>query len=106
MMIASMDNSVRVVILNACLSAKAAKALAGSSVDFAIGMDNTVGDRAAFDFAYQFYSSLGNGRPILSAFTQAKISIGIHTDNEIDKKNPQLFSRKGCDPKTTFLKDL
>ena len=44
-------------------------------VDVAIGMNTSIGDEAALVFASQFYSSIGFGKSIKTAFDQAKAAL-------------------------------
>jgi hypothetical protein len=58
---------VRCVILNACYSEIQAKAIA-THIDYVIGMNKKIGDKAAIAFSGGFYKALGGGRSIEDAF--------------------------------------
>jgi hypothetical protein len=60
-------DSVRCVVLNACYSAAQAEAIS-RHIEYVIGMDSTVGDKAAIAFAVGFYQALGAGCSIETAF--------------------------------------
>jgi hypothetical protein len=55
------ENQVECVILNACYSEVQAEAIK-QHIDYVIGMNQPIGDRAAIDFAVGFYDALGAGR--------------------------------------------
>ena len=52
---------VKCVLLNACYSEKPAEAIS-EHIDYVIGMNNTIQDRAAIEFAIGFYDGLGFNR--------------------------------------------
>ena len=58
---------VKCVLLNACYSEKQAAAIC-QHVDYVMGMNQAIGDRAAIEFAVGFYDTLGVGRSIEDAF--------------------------------------
>ncbi|MDJ0703136.1 MAG: AAA-like domain-containing protein [Leptolyngbyaceae cyanobacterium MO_188.B28] len=66
--------SVQCVLLNACYSEVQAEAIA-QHIDFVIGMNSSIGDRAAIKFAVGFYDGLGYGRSIKEAFEFGLLSI-------------------------------
>jgi hypothetical protein len=86
---------LKVVVLNACESADQAKMLA-KHVDVSVGMSDSISDDAARAFSVQFYSSLGEGVPVETAFQQAKFAIGIH--NVAEEDTPQIYFRSGIKP--------
>jgi CHAT domain-containing protein len=51
------------VVLNACYSEVQAEAIA-QHINYVIGMNREIGDRAAIEFSVAFYDALGSGRPI------------------------------------------
>lgn len=86
-MMASSD-SIRLVFFNTCYSSSQAKAVV-QNVEAAIGMNQSIGDEAARVFASQFYSAIGFGLSLETAFQQAKAALmlqGIEEDN-----TPELF---------------
>lgn len=68
---ANFANQVECVLLNACYSDVQAQAIA-QHIDAVIGMNQTIGDRAAIEFAVGFYDALGAGEPTQSAFQFGK----------------------------------
>jgi hypothetical protein len=65
---------VKVVVINACRSARLAGYLA-AVVDYAIGMTAKIDDRSAVAFADGFYRALGDGRIISDAYFLGKNAI-------------------------------
>ena len=59
--------SVECVLLNACYSEVQAEAIS-QHIDYVIGMNRTIGDKAAVTFAVAFYDALGAGREVEFAF--------------------------------------
>jgi hypothetical protein len=64
---AILKDNIRCVVLNACYSESQAGAIA-QSIDAVVGMSDSIGDRAAIDFAVAFYQALGFGRTLKTAF--------------------------------------
>ncbi|BAY25516.1 hypothetical protein NIES2100_53220 [Calothrix sp. NIES-2100] len=60
-------DQIRCVVLNGCYSQVQAHAIA-QHIDYAIGMNQEISDRAAIEFAVGFYDGLGAGRPIEFAY--------------------------------------
>lgn len=90
-------DSVRCVVFNACYSQAQAEAVA-PHVDCVVGTSREIGDDAAVRFAAGFYTALGYGRSVATAF-----DLGC---NEIDLASidghdiPQLVTRPGTDAST------
>ncbi|NET37694.1 MAG: CHAT domain-containing protein [Cyanothece sp. SIO1E1] len=61
------SNQVECVILNACYSEVQAEAIA-QYINYVIGMNQPIGDRAAIEFAVGFYNALGGGRSCKEAY--------------------------------------
>ena len=75
---------VKCVVLNACYSAAQAEAIV-KHIDYVVGMDDSIGDRAAIAFAVGFYQGCGAGESFDEAFRLGKIQIGLGgLDNEVD----------------------
>ncbi|MCY7282890.1 MAG: CHAT domain-containing protein, partial [Cyanobacteria bacterium CAN_BIN43] len=55
--------SVQCVLLNACYSEMQAVAIA-QHIQYVIGMNKDIGDRAAIQFAVGFYDGIGDGRSV------------------------------------------
>ena len=64
------------VILNGCYSESQAEAIS-QHVDYVVGMNKAIGDRAAIEFAVGFYDALGAGRPIEFAFELGRNAIRL-----------------------------
>jgi len=84
------------VLLNACHSAAHAQALQGN-VDFAIGMDGPIPDRAALAFSEGFYNVFFSEKHVRNAFDAGKSQIalmkippgeGYRPDHEFPKLYP------------------
>ncbi|UBF24988.1 CHAT domain-containing protein [Kovacikia minuta CCNUW1] len=60
-------DQIHCVLLNGCYSEVQAQAIA-HHVDYVIGMNQSIGDRAAIEFAVGFYDALGAGRSIDFAY--------------------------------------
>jgi hypothetical protein len=61
------SNHVSCVLLNACYSEKQSKAIS-VHIDYVIGMNQAIGDKAAIAFAIGFYQALGGGRTVEDAY--------------------------------------
>ncbi|HET6446902.1 MAG TPA: DUF1566 domain-containing protein, partial [candidate division Zixibacteria bacterium] len=69
-------NQVNCVLLNACYSEIQAEAIA-KHIDYVIGMNRAIGDKAAIAFAIGFYQALGAGRTIEEAYKLGCVQIGL-----------------------------
>jgi hypothetical protein len=67
---------VNCVLLNACYAETQAKAIA-QYIDFVIGMNHEISDRAAIAFAVGFYQALGAGRTIENAYELGCVQIKL-----------------------------
>ncbi len=67
---------VNCVVLNACYSDIQAKAIA-QHINYVIGMNKEIGDRAAIAFAVGFYQALGAGRTIQEAYKFGCVQIRL-----------------------------
>jgi hypothetical protein len=99
-LLAAAPERIRLVLFNSCHSAAQAE-LATEHVELAIGMDATVGDRAAQTFAGQFYNSLGFGLSVGQAFDQAVLQVEM--EHGEGQEVPKLFTAEGVDPATVVL---
>lgn len=99
MMKASSDK-IRLVFFNSCYSRGQAEAVV-EHVEAAIGMNDSIGDEAACVFASQFYSAIGFGRSVQTAFEQGKAALMLE---DIREENiPELFVADGVDPKQLVI---
>lgn len=86
------SGGIRLVFFNTCYSRGQAEAVV-EHVDAAIGMKTSIGDEAARIFASQFYSAIGFGFSLETAFAQAKALLMMEGIGEED--TPELFVRPG-----------
>jgi len=93
MMKASSDK-IRLVFFNSCYSRGQAEAVV-EHVDAAIGMNDSIGDEAARVFASQFYSAIGFGKSVRTAFEQGKAALMLEDIREEDI--PELFVANAVD---------
>jgi hypothetical protein len=100
MLFSSVNDNIRLVVMNACYSEVQAKAIA-EVIDCVIGMKSDIGDHAAITFAEYFYNALGYGRSVKQAFEQGKAALMLESIPEEDV--PVLISLKGIDPADVFL---
>lgn len=98
-MMASSDE-IRLVFFNTCYSRNQAVAVV-KHVEAAIGMQTSIGDKAALVFSSQFYSSLGFGLSLEKAFEQAKALLMLEDIPE--EETPELFVREGLIAKEIFI---
>jgi CHAT domain len=61
------SDRVECIVLNACYSQFQAEAIA-QHIDYVVGMNQSIGDRAAIEFAVGFYAALGAGESICFAY--------------------------------------
>jgi len=61
------SNRINCVVLNACYSEIQARAIA-AHIPYVVGMNQTIGDKAAIIFAVGFYKAFGAGRTIRAAY--------------------------------------
>lgn len=90
----TLKDDIRVVVLNACFSVEQADAIA-QVIDCVIGMNDTIGDVSARNFAASFYRALAFGRSVQNAFDQGVASIEL--DDLQDEMVPKLIVRPGVD---------
>jgi hypothetical protein len=90
-----MKGKIRLVFLNACFSRPQAEAIV-RDIDFAIGMNTAVGDRAAIVLAASFYRAIGFGYSVRNAFDQGKVALLL---NDIPgDRTPELLVRVNINP--------
>ena len=78
------------MVLNSCYSEEQAQAIS-KHIDFVVGMNESILDRAAIEFAIGFYDAIGSGRDIEDAFNFGKNAININ--NIEGKEIPQLIQK-------------
>jgi len=92
---------IRLMVFNACESAAQARA-AVEWTEFSIGMERSIGDDAAKEWAGQFYGSLGAGVTVDVAFRQATAHATVLTSADA-AGSPQLFVNSFSDAAATVL---
>lgn len=98
--IMTLSDKVKLMFFNACFSSAQAQSII-EHVDAAIGMNTSIGDEAALVFASQFYSSIGFGRNIKTAFDQAKAALMLEGIPE--ETTPELFLRDSLNAEDIIL---
>lgn len=91
---------IKIVILNGCDTLPLVDAL-GGVVDYAIGMDQPLGDASAIVFAEAFYGALGMGKPVQASYDLAvsRLASEAHAASAI----PVLRIRTGVDPAVPLI---
>lgn len=84
-------NQVECVLLSACYSEIQAEAIA-NHIDYVIGMNQAIGDKAAIAFAIGFYQALGAGRTIEEAYKLGCVQIQLQ--NIPEHLTPVLIKKK------------
>jgi tetratricopeptide (TPR) repeat protein len=95
-----LKDNLRVVVLNACYAKDQAQALT-STIDFTIGMNAGIEDRAAIVFAAHFYQSLAFGRSVKEAFELAVNELSI--EGISGAHVPELLVRDGASAAASFI---
>jgi TIR domain/CHAT domain len=99
----TIGRSIRLVFLNACHSLEQADALL-EHVDFVVGIDGAVLDRAAKAFAVAFYRGLASGRTVRVAFDLGVNALMLE-GLDLEVPRPVLRHRERADPKQFRLVD-
>lgn len=87
---AILKDQIRCVVLNACYSEKQAQAIA-EHIECVIGMSRAISDSAAIDFSSAFYSGLGFGSNVETAFKLGCNRIELAGFDESD--GPRILAR-------------
>ncbi len=85
------SDQLECVVLNACYSEVQARAIA-RHIDFVVGMNQVIGDRAAIEFAIGFYDGLGAGKSYEVAYKLGCNAIAVA--GIPDKLTPQLLTKE------------
>ncbi len=94
-MMKASSGKIRLVFFNTCFSRGQAEAVV-EHVEAAIGMSDSIGDDAARIFSSQFYSAIGFGKSVETAFEQGKAALML--ENIPEEHIPELFVADGLDP--------
>ncbi len=101
-------DQVDCVVLNACYSEIQANAIA-EHIEYVIGMNQAIGDKAAIAFSIGFYQALGAGRTVEEAFQLGCVQIRLQSIPEhltpvlksFGLKILKVLSRSRSGPRTT-----
>lgn len=85
-----LKDRIHIVILNACHSKPLAEAIA-EHVEFAIGMDSALTDKAAIEFSLAFYKAIAHEKPVPDAFGLARNALDLKSREDADV--PVLITR-------------
>jgi CHAT domain len=96
------QNHVECVLLNACYSEDQAEAI-HQYIDYVIGMNQAIGDKAAIEFAVGFYDALGAGKTYEDCFEVGCTSIDLKGIPE--SQTPAIKARKRPSHETTTNKE-
>jgi len=94
------DSPPDVVVLSACESAGARKALLGPTKAIIV-MQDTISDIAAVAFATKLYGAIASGQSLQAAFDQGRVAIAAISLSEAG--TPVLFTAQGVNAKKLFL---
>jgi hypothetical protein len=86
------QDKIECVLLNACYSEAQALAI-HQHIDYVIGMNQTIGDKAAIKFAVGFYNALGAGRSYKDCFEFGCTSVDLQGISE--SETPVIKARPG-----------
>jgi CHAT domain len=98
--LAATDTPPDVVVLNACESAGARKAVLGTTKAITV-MGDFVSDLAAVAFATKFYGGIASGQSLQSAFEQGRVAVEAVSLDEA--ATPILITGKGVNAKKLVL---
>ena len=97
---AATDKPPEVVVLNACQSAGARKALLSTAKAIVV-MQESVSDIAAVAFATKFYGAIASGQSLQSAFDQGCVAVEAVSLDEAG--TPTLLTADGVNARKIFL---
>jgi len=96
----SLKGEIRLVVLNSCYSEAQAKSIT-KHIDCVIGMNDTIQDAAAADFAASLYRAIGFGKSVQNAFDQAMASLSMNAPSQ--ENIPVLLYKQGIKPDEIYL---
>lgn len=97
---AATDRPPEVVVLNACESAGARRALLHTAKAIIV-MQDSVSDIAAVAFATKFYGAIASGQPLQAAFAQGCVAVEAVSLDEAS--TPTLITANGVNAKKLYL---
>lgn len=95
-----LKDNIRLVVLNGCYAKDQAQGLS-ETIDYTIGIDATIQDKAALVFVAHFYQSLFFGRSLRDAFDLALNE--LHLEGIASAVVPELLVGRGSDASKAFL---
>lgn len=98
--LATFSESIGLIFFNACFSETQAS-LITNHIKCAIGMNDTIRDDVARTFASQFYSSVGFGHSVQTAFDQARAALMLEGIGQ--ECLPELITAPEIDPAQIHL---
>jgi hypothetical protein len=98
--LAATDNPPDVIVLNACQSAGARKALLGTAKALIV-MKDSVTDTAAVAFATKFYGAIASGLSLQAAFDQG--CVAVEAISLVEADTPALMTANGVNAKKLVL---
>ena len=96
----SSTDKIKLVFFNSCFSYLQAEVVT-EQIPCAIGMSDSIGDKAAEVFAAQFYSAIGFGKSVKEAFEQAKAALMLEGINE--ENIPALYIQDGINAEDLYI---
>ncbi|HKY44087.1 MAG TPA: CHAT domain-containing protein [Pyrinomonadaceae bacterium] len=93
------SSHVRLVLLNACFTNAQAQSIS-EVVNYSIGTNKAIGDKASVAFAGAFYRALGFGKSVREAFDSARAELELTKMPR--SRGIELFVRSGLDGKDSF----
>lgn len=94
-------DNIRIVLLNACYSKPQAEAIS-QIIDYTVGMNKAIGDKAAIAFAGAFYRALSSDKSVRDAFRLGQNKLRGAKIAGAD--TPELIWREGVNPAEPFLR--
>jgi hypothetical protein len=91
----TLRDNIQIVVLNACYSRIQGKAIS-EVIDYVVGMNSAIGDKAAIVFAASFYRALGFDRTVKEAFDQAIAALLLEGIPE--EGTPELLVKNDVSP--------
>ncbi len=96
----TLRDNIEIVFLNACYTREQAEAI-GEVIDYVVGTNAALSDKAATAFATAFYRALGFGRTVREAFDQARTALLF--EGAFEEDAPELLVRAGASPDMRLL---
>jgi CHAT domain-containing protein len=96
------SHHISLLVLNACFTAKHAVSTA-KVINYSIGTENSIGDKASVAFSHAFYSALSFGRSVKEAFESAQAELALARTRR--SRGIALFIRNGLDQADVFPRD-